>query len=88
VEHTFFALWAYQVIVLDPASSNTSSTGTATATNESAVFGSSRRLSDEASSSSSSSSWLYNSRLLWVEPAFPSEGALHGPTNLPQPSPV
>jgi len=69
VEHAFFALWAYQVIVLDPAS--TSSTGAATATTESAVFGSSRRLSDEASSSS----WLYNSRLLWIEPAFPSEGA-------------
>ena len=84
MEHTFFALWAYQVIVLDPASSNTSSTGTATATNESAVFGSSRRLSEEASSSSSSSSsWLYNSRLLWVEPAFPSEGALHAHQTAP-----
>ena len=75
MEHTFFALWAYQVIVLDPASTGTG-TGTATASTESAVFGSSRRLSEEASSSSSSSSsWLYNSRLLWVEPAFPSEGA-------------
>jgi hypothetical protein len=83
VEHTFFALWAYQVIVLDPITST--STGTATAgTTDSAVFGSSRRLSDEASSSSSSSSsWLYNSRLLWVEPAFPSEGALRAHQTAP-----